>query len=93
MNDSDMAEFVRLWNEGVPVKQIARRLNYSAQYINAIARHNRNLTPSRHPAVSPKDRAPWVDGILSGRCTTARAARELGISWNTMHAYVLEVKR
>jgi len=43
----DFNELVRLWNEGVPSPEIARRLDASVSAVRAFAKKNRHLCPSK----------------------------------------------
>lgn len=87
MTDEEVAELTRMWAEGVPVKQIARKLNYQSSYINGFARVHRDILPSRHPIVPEDVQAVWVERIRSGECSKSAAARALGVARNTIIRY------
>ena len=73
-------ELIRLWNDGVPEKQIAYAIGYSVATVRAYACLHRDKCPYRRQHVKSDAKELWVERIKAGRYTVAQAAEALGVS-------------
>jgi len=92
MTDAEMAEYGRLWREGVPMAEMATRLGYSAVHLQTVACADRERFPYRERPRSAAERASWVADVAAGRMTRTEAARAAGVAYETMARWVREAR-
>ena len=80
MTNDELDLMERLWREGMPSKQIARRLGYSDHTVRSRACHDRERFPRRRREPTPAERGTWVALMLSGDATPADAAAACGVT-------------
>lgn len=92
MNDEALAEYGRMWREGVPMAEMATRLGYSAVHLQQVAQADRDRFPYRHRPLGSDERARWVAEVDGGRMTRTEAARAAGVAYETMARWVREAR-
>lgn len=92
MTDEALAEFGRLWRDGVPMAEMATRLGYSAVHLRQVAQADRDRFPYRRRRRGADERARWVAEVDGGRMTRTEAARAAGVAYETMARWVREAR-
>lgn len=94
MTTMELMRIKRLWDAGLPVKQIAHATGYTQNSIYFVGAQHRDLFPRRHKRDGSYDeetKAMWVKRVRSGESSISGAARECGVARGTMRKWVREL--
>lgn len=80
--------FERMWSDGVPVREIARILGYSENYLTAYASRNRERFPSRRRRVT-EEQIARMRVLREIGMSMYRIAKEMGVSRSSVYNALL----
>lgn len=89
MTEQELAVLERLWRGSMPIKQIARRMGYSADTIRVNTARHRERFPKRRKSFTQQERDQWADRVLGGM-DAADAARRAEVAVSTIHRWARE---
>ena len=89
MTEQELALLERLWRGSMPIKQIARRMGYSADTIRVNTARHRERFPKRRKSFTQDERDQWADRVLGGM-DAADVARRAGVAVSTINHWARE---
>lgn len=89
MTEQELAVLERLWRGSMPIKQIARRMGYSADTIRVNTARHRERFPKRRKSFTQQERDQWADRVLCGT-DAAEVAHRAGVAVSTINRWARE---
>jgi transposase len=89
MTEQELAVLERLWRGSMPIKQIARRMGYSADTIRVNTARHRERFPKRRKSFTQQERDQWADRALGGM-DAADVARSAEVAVSTINRWARE---
>ena len=90
MTEQELRELDALWAGAMPIKQIARHMDYSVDTIRVNTGRHRERLPKRRKSFTQGERDQWADRVLSGELDAADAARSAEVAVSTIHRWARE---